>query len=100
MIYIRFEHYSRLDNQHDELTAGERTAWPFLCAASMNLEYPMLFNVTNRSSGSSSHCGVLEFIAEEGLMYMPYWVGLMAVCLHVTRTLIRIVGSIQESVPS
>lgn len=41
--------------------------------SSMNLEYPMLFNVTNRSSGSSSHCGVLEFIAEEGLMYMPYW---------------------------
>lgn len=41
--------------------------------SSMNLDYPMLFNVTNRSSGRSSHCGVLEFVAEEGLMYMPYW---------------------------
>lgn len=40
----------------------------------MNLEYPMLFNVSNRSWGRVTHCGVLEFIAEEGVMYMPYWV--------------------------
>lgn len=45
-----------------------------LHAASMNLEYPMLFSVTNRSSGRSSHCGVLEFTAQEGLINMPHWV--------------------------
>ena len=40
----------------------------------MNLEYPMLFNVSNSCRGRVTHCGVLEFIAEEGIMYMPYWV--------------------------
>ena len=34
----------------------------------------MLFRLENRSSGRRTHCGVLEFIAEEGMMYMPYWV--------------------------
>lgn len=50
---------------------------PVVCplhAASMHLEYPMLFNVTNRQTGRATHCGVLEFIAEEGVIYMPYWV--------------------------
>lgn len=42
----------------------------------MNVEYPMLFNVANRGNGRSTHCGVLEFIAEEGVIYMPYWVGI------------------------
>jgi ubiquitin fusion degradation protein 1 len=41
----------------------------------MNVEYPMLFNVTNRQTSRATHCGVLEFIAEEGVIYMPYWVG-------------------------
>lgn len=45
-----------------------------LHAASMNVEYPMLFNVTNRQTGRATHCGVLEFIADEGVIYMPYWV--------------------------
>lgn len=34
----------------------------------------MLFNVTNRQTARDTHCGVLEFIAEEGVIYMPYWV--------------------------
>ena len=34
----------------------------------------MLFSVTNRATGGSTHCGVLEFIADEGHVYMPYWV--------------------------
>ena len=33
----------------------------------------MLFNVTSASSGRSTHCGVLEFVAEEGVVYMPHW---------------------------
>jgi ubiquitin fusion degradation protein 1 len=41
--------------------------------SSMNVEYPMLFNVTNRQTARDTHCGVLEFIAEEGVIYMPYW---------------------------
>jgi hypothetical protein len=34
----------------------------------------MLFEVTNPAEGNKSHCGVLEFIADEGAVYMPYWV--------------------------
>ena len=43
-------------------------------AASLHIEYPMLFKVENRRNSRSTHCGVLEFIADEGMMYMPYWV--------------------------
>lgn len=41
--------------------------------AKMNIEYPMLFEVTNPASGRVTHCGILEFSAEEGYCYMPYW---------------------------
>ncbi|KAL0919369.1 hypothetical protein M5K25_011460 [Dendrobium thyrsiflorum] len=41
--------------------------------ASLHIEYPMLFELRNAATKRSSHCGVLEFIAEEGMVYMPYW---------------------------
>lgn len=40
----------------------------------------MLFKVENRKTGRSTHCGVLEFIADEGHVYLPYWVRCLA-CL-------------------
>ena len=43
-------------------------------AASLQIEYPMMFKLDNRRGGRHTHCGVLEFIADEGLVYMPYWV--------------------------
>lgn len=43
-------------------------------AASLRIDYPMLFEVHNPSTLRTSHCGVLEFVAEEGMIYMPYWV--------------------------
>jgi ubiquitin fusion degradation protein 1 len=33
----------------------------------------MLFHLTNRKKDRHTHCGVLEFIAEEGRCYLPYW---------------------------
>ncbi|XP_031254973.1 ubiquitin fusion degradation protein 1 homolog [Pistacia vera] len=41
--------------------------------ASLHIEYPMLFELSNTSAGRITHCGVLEFIADEGLIYLPYW---------------------------
>lgn len=41
--------------------------------ASLHIDYPMLFELRNESAERVSHCGVLEFIAEEGMIYMPYW---------------------------
>ena len=36
-------------------------------------EYPMLFELSNQKRGKKTHCGVLEFVAEEGMVYLPYW---------------------------
>mmetsp|Transcript_32122 Transcript_32122/g.44536 ORF Transcript_32122/g.44536 Transcript_32122/m.44536 type:complete len:327 (+) Transcript_32122:294-1274(+) len=41
--------------------------------ASLNIDYPMMFEIFNDEDGRKSHCGVLEFVAEEGVMYMPHW---------------------------
>jgi len=37
----------------------------------MNIQFPMQFNITNHRSQRSSHCGVLEFTAPEGVVYLP-----------------------------
>jgi hypothetical protein len=34
----------------------------------------MLFKLINKSKNRETHCGVLEFVAEEGRCYLPYWV--------------------------
>lgn len=39
----------------------------------LNIVYPMLFKLTNPNSSRITHCGVLEFVADEGKCYMPYW---------------------------
>ena len=40
----------------------------------LNVVYPMLFKLTNRRADRVTHCGVLEFVADEGKVYLPYWV--------------------------
>ncbi|XP_015952599.2 uncharacterized protein LOC107477148 [Arachis duranensis] len=37
------------------------------------VEYPMLFEMRHLSNGKFSHCGVLEFTAEEGKICVPSW---------------------------
>lgn len=39
----------------------------------MQVSTPMLFKLTNTQMGLSTHCGVLEFSAEEGTCLLPYW---------------------------
>lgn len=39
----------------------------------LHISYPMLFELINGSGGKQTHAGVLEFIAEEGKVYLPYW---------------------------
>ncbi|KAG0466661.1 hypothetical protein HPP92_018241 [Vanilla planifolia] len=48
-----------------QLEGGDKT--------SLHIEYPMLFELCNTTTERVSHCGVLEFIAEEGMVYVPYW---------------------------
>lgn len=40
----------------------------------LNIVYPMLFKLTNPKAHQITHCGVLEFVADEGKIYLPYWV--------------------------
>ncbi|KAJ1653774.1 ubiquitin fusion degradation protein [Dispira simplex] len=39
----------------------------------LNIMYPMIFTLENESQQRSTHAGVLEFTAEEGRVYLPYW---------------------------
>lgn len=46
----------------------------------LNIIYPMLFKLTNKKTNRVTHCGVLEFVADEGKVYLPYWVGTNFIC--------------------
>ncbi|KAF3454680.1 hypothetical protein FNV43_RR05128 [Rhamnella rubrinervis] len=39
----------------------------------LQIDYPMLFELNNPTAGRVTHCGVLEFVADEGLIYLPDW---------------------------
>lgn len=39
----------------------------------LNIAYPMQFELKNNRKNTVSHAGVLEFIAEEGRIYLPHW---------------------------
>jgi ubiquitin fusion degradation protein 1 len=43
----------------------------------LNIEYPMLFKIENKKRDRITHSGVLEFVADEGKIYIPYWVRLL-----------------------
>lgn len=44
----------------------------------LNISYPIMFRVFNAqrrtSTATTTHAGVLEFSAPEGLVYLPNWV--------------------------
>lgn len=40
----------------------------------LHITYPMLFELINGAVEKMTHAGVLEFIAEEGKIYLPFWV--------------------------
>jgi len=50
-----------------------------LLAARLHIQYPMLFKLNNGRAHRATHCGVLEFVADEGRVYLPYWV-----CMYVS----------------
>ncbi|XP_065880010.1 uncharacterized protein [Euphorbia lathyris] len=77
---LMFEHSYRcypvsfIDKAH--LENGDKIIMPPSALdhlASLHIEYPMLFELRNSSASRVTHCGVLEFIAEEGLIFLPYW---------------------------
>ena len=40
----------------------------------LHITYPMLFELINGAKETVTHAGVLEFVADEGKIFLPYWV--------------------------
>ena len=39
----------------------------------LHILYPMMFMIGDEKKARSTHCGVLEFCAPEGIVYVPGW---------------------------
>jgi len=58
------------------LEKGDKILLPpsaFDTLARLQVDYPMLFRLTSDTDKRTTHCGVLEFTAEEGTCYIPFW---------------------------
>lgn len=68
---------SFMENDRPQVEEGDKIIMPTSCLealARLRISYPMLFEVTNEMAGGRrTHCGVLEFIAPEGVIYLPHW---------------------------
>ncbi|KAL8057381.1 hypothetical protein ABFS82_04G180600 [Erythranthe guttata] len=59
----------------DDLERGDKVIMPASALdrlAKLNIDYPMLFEISNPRASKVTHCGVLEFTADEGLIYLPF----------------------------
>uniref|UniRef100_A0A0W0FLH9 Putative ubiquitin fusion degradation protein I n=1 Tax=Moniliophthora roreri TaxID=221103 RepID=A0A0W0FLH9_MONRR len=63
--------------QRDNVSYGGKIIMPPSALANLtrlDLESPWMFQLRNpTNSAASTHAGVLEFIAEEGVVHLPYW---------------------------
>ncbi|KAE9616597.1 hypothetical protein Lal_00034367 [Lupinus albus] len=99
--YERFEHVYRCYPvsliQKSNLENGDKIIMPPSALdrlASLQIEYPMLFELRNPSAERVTHCGVLEFTADEGCIYMPNW---MMENLHLQERGVAILKNISLS---
>jgi ubiquitin fusion degradation protein 1 len=53
--------------------------------ARLSISYPMIFMLSNPQMAKKTYVGVLEFSAEEGLCYLPYWVKRSASLINENR---------------
>lgn len=63
-------------NDKEHMEKGDKILLPSSALdtlARLHVEYPMLFSLSNPAKGMTTHCGVLEFSAEEGRCYVPFW---------------------------
>lgn len=58
------------------LEGGDKILLPpsaFDTLARLQVDYPMLFRLSSSQKGTMTHSGVLEFTAEEGTCFIPFW---------------------------
>jgi len=63
-------------NERSDVEAGGKIIMPPSALdqlTRLHIVYPMLFKLTNKKVNRTTHCGVLEFVADEGKIYIPYW---------------------------
>ncbi|CAB0010448.1 unnamed protein product [Nesidiocoris tenuis] len=63
-------------NERDDVERGGKIIMPPSALdhlTRLNITYPMLFKLTNQAVDFVTHCGVLEFVAGEGKVYLPHW---------------------------
>lgn len=61
--------------RHRHRQKGDKILLPpsaFDTLARLQVDYPMLFKLATMDN-KTTHCGVLEFTAEEGCVYIPFW---------------------------
>lgn len=64
-------------NERDHVNFGGKIVLPPSALEKLtrlHIEYPMNFELINGAVGMTTHAGVLEFVAEEGRVYLPPWV--------------------------
>nr|GEW76844.1 ubiquitin fusion degradation protein 1 homolog [Tanacetum cinerariifolium] len=72
------QYYSAFSLSIKHLQAGNKIIMPAsalekLISESIRAVFPMIFRVTNETACLYSHCGVVEFTAEEGSVLLPTW---------------------------
>jgi len=63
-------------NERSDVEAGGKIMMPpsaLDTLTRLHIVYPMLFKLSNKKVNRTTHCGVLEFVADEGKIYIPYW---------------------------
>jgi ubiquitin fusion degradation protein 1 len=68
--------YSMAYAEKGHLEGGDKILLPQSALdtlARLNVDYPMLFRLQSSEKGTMTHCGVLEFSAQEGSCFIPYW---------------------------
>jgi len=62
--------------QKFELEKGDKIILPpsiLENLSTLEIEWPLMFELKSKFSGRITHSGVMEFIADEGCAYLPYW---------------------------
>nr|CDS28401.1 ubiquitin fusion degradation protein 1 [Hymenolepis microstoma] len=76
MTYKCYSHLLTPGKSRDDLMDGGKILLPQSALeylTRMNTTNPMTFKLTNSATNKSLHCGVLEFVADEGNIHVPYW---------------------------
>lgn len=63
-------------NEREDVERGGKIIMPpsaLEALTRLNITYPMLFKLSNTKMNRTTHCGVLEFVADENKVYLPYW---------------------------